>query len=86
MSVTIINPKHTSTRNASEHARIAARYEGSARELFPPLRALLLASRPVIGERVTFPHKGRNRLKPKREPIYGTPTFRNRINENGEHV
>lgn len=50
----------------------------SARELFPLLRARLLASRPYIGQREN----------PAGDitPIYGAPTFRNVIDESGRHV
>lgn len=66
------------------------RYAPSARELFPTLRDRLLASRPVIGTKATFPKVGRAQgrgLIAKTEPIYGSPTFRNVIDaETGEHV
>lgn len=52
----------------------------SAREMFPLLRARLLASRPVIG--------WTDETDPERaaQPIYGAPTFRNVIDESGRHV
>jgi hypothetical protein len=50
-------------------------YLPSARDLFPVLRERLLASRPVIG--VGWPNA---------DPIYGSPTFRNRIDENGQWI
>lgn len=53
-----------------------ARLRPSARELFPVLRERLLASRPMLGHNV-----GNRGLE-----AYGAPTFRNRINENGELV
>lgn len=48
-------------------------YSPSARDVFPMLRQRLLESRPVIGRMGT-------------QPIYGKPTFRNVIDENGQHV
>jgi hypothetical protein len=81
-------PQAVPARVARERQRIARRYQPSARELFPVLRDRLLASRPVIGTRATFP-KGspsRRSLVAETEPIYGKPTFRNRIDENGAHV
>ncbi|WP_022886402.1 hypothetical protein [Glaciibacter superstes] len=65
----------------------------SARELFPMLRARLLASRPLLepAKKVTHrpqrgvvhPRLGYNvQVAPAK---YGAPTFRNVI-ENGEHV
>lgn len=74
---------------AAEHDRINARYQASARELFPELRARLLNSRPVVGERRGGYHRdktGRRRYHGKPTPVYGAPTFRNRIDENGAHV
>lgn len=72
---TTIRPRHTSPRTASEHRRIAAKYSPSARELFVPLRKLLLASRPIIGDRKPIP--GADGIKTPLRPIYGAPTFRN---------
>lgn len=71
----------------AERARIARRYEPTARERFPVLRDRLLASRPVIGTRARFPKIGPKQgrgIVAETWPIYGAPTFRNVI-ENGEH-
>lgn len=67
-------PKAARRRANAERARIEGRYGPSARELFPVLRERLLASRPVLGT-----DRARNQ-------VYGAPTFRNVINERGEHV
>lgn len=72
---TAIHPKHTNTRNAAEHRRIAARFLPSARDLFPVLREHLLASRPIIGDMKPIP--GADGIKTPLRPIYGKPTFRN---------
>lgn len=73
-----------------ERELIEMRYEPSARDLFPAMRDRLLASRPVIGTRATFPKVGRTQgrgIVAKTEPIYGPPAFRNVIDaETGEHV
>lgn len=45
----------------------------SARELFPALQARRLAERPVIGQL-------------NGHPVYGHSTFKNVINEKGQHV
>jgi len=62
----------------TEHERIHARYQPSARELFPMLRELLLSSRPVI-ERSYRDGKVTG-------GGYGPPTFRNvlEIDEDGK--
>lgn len=65
----------TTARAAAEHRAIANRYRPSARELFPALRARLLASRPVLA--VTDEGTPRERV------VLGKPTFRNVI-EDGE--
>ncbi|WP_439593917.1 hypothetical protein [Microbacterium sp.] len=57
----------------------------SAREWFAYLRPVLLASRPIVGER-TLLHVRDSKGRPKVEPIYGPPTFRNVIDEDGHHV
>lgn len=54
--------------------RTAASIRPSAREWFPYLLDRLMASRPVIGE------------DDRGLPIFGAPTFRNVIDEHGEHV
>jgi len=74
---------------ARERQRIELRYAQDARALFPELRDRLLASRPVIGTKAKIPTTGGRRgrvLVADTEPIYGKPTFRNRIDENGVHV
>lgn len=89
MNSTTVHPRHTSPRRAREHAAIAARYQPSARELFPQLVERLHNSRPVIGEKHVVPVGA----KPNRKgvlptvavPIFGAPTFRNRI-VGGEHL
>ena len=66
----------------------------SARELFPILRKRLLDSRPLLvpAKRVTH-RPARGKVTPRRgynvqliPAQYGRPTFRNYINEKGEHV
>lgn len=60
----------------------------SARELFPILNKMRLDSRPVVGQdRGPFKldKTGRKRYLGKPTPIYGEPTFRNRI-EDGKHI
>lgn len=61
-----------------------ARLRPSARELFAVLRERLLASRPIIGYQKPLP--GAYGIASTRLPIYGRPTFRNAIDENGNHV
>ncbi len=60
----------------AERLRIESTLRPSARDLFPALRERLLASRPSLGH-----NKGRRGLE-----AYGAPTFRNRINTEGELV
>lgn len=79
---TTIHPRHTTRRNAAEHARIAKRYKPSARELFAPLRDRLLASRPIVGDMRPVP--GADGVRTPLRPIYGAPTFRNVVVE-GAH-
>lgn len=55
-----------------------ARLMPSARDLFPALRERLLASRPLLG----LIDEG----KPTEREVLGAPTFRNVIDENGNHV
>lgn len=73
-----------------ERLRVESRLRPSARDLFPHLRERLLASRPVIGSRVIVPRGAtpdrKGVIKTTTEPIYGAPTFRNRINDKGEHI
>lgn len=60
-----------------------------ARSTFDVLRQRLLASRPIIGERrvvIGVDSIGRKRYRKDPEPIYGPPTFRNKIDESGNHV
>lgn len=72
-----LHPRHLDdARMRRERRAIANRYQASARDLFPALRTRLLESRPSLGFNV-----GRRGLE-----AYGPPTFRNVINENGQHV
>lgn len=67
---------------ANERRAIEQAYEPDAREWFRYLRERLLASRPVIGTRATFPRGPRpanGALRAVTEPIYGRPTFQNRL-------
>lgn len=61
-----------------ERSMIASRYRASARDLFPALRERLLASRPLVA----LIDEG----YPEERRVYGPPTFRNVIDENGRHV
>lgn len=74
----------------AERLRIEGRLRPSARELFPANVERLMASRPVIGERVIVPRGSKpddkGVIRTSTVPVYGAPTFRNVINENGEHV
>lgn len=87
-----LHPRHlVDARMIRERRVIASRYRASARDLFPALRERLLASRPIIGTKATFPKLSLQKRAPrgiiaKTEPIYGAPTFRNVIDENGRHV
>lgn len=67
-----------------ERVAIESRLRPSARDLFGPLVERLAASRPVIGERVIVPRNARpdakGVIRTSTVPIYGAPTFRNRIN------
>lgn len=60
----------------------------SARELFEALRKRRLASRPVLqaARRVTFTDQYGRKVTHTLPPVYGEPTFRNVIDENGRHV
>lgn len=72
-----------------ERERIEGRLLPSAREWFAVLRERLLASRPVIKpEHAERPGTGGRAFdNPRIVPaVYGKPTFRNVINEKGEHV
>lgn len=70
-----------------ERLRIESRLRPSARVLFPHLRERLLASRPVLGWDVNGKRQARApRPGVKATPIYGAPTFRNRIDSKGEHI
>jgi hypothetical protein len=68
---------------------LSRRLKPSARELFPLLRARLLDSRPLLEPaRMERPGTGgrafgKGRMVPA---VYGKPTFRNVIDENGKHV
>lgn len=64
-------------RTVAERLRMVGRAKPSARDLFPPLRERLLASRPVLA----FIDEG----TPSQRVIFGEPTFRNVI-VNGEHL
>lgn len=55
----------------------------SARELFPVLRARLLASRPIVEPARQVKHEFGTIVVPA---VYGAPTFRNVIDEYGQHV
>lgn len=75
-----------------ERERLEGGLKPSAREWFPVLRERLLASRPVI-EPAKFAKvptlvdgKVRQIKKQVAPPKYGKPTFRNVLDENGEHV
>lgn len=57
-----------------ERQIIELRYEPSARERFDDLVARLQASRPILGHTRSG------------APVFGAPTFRNVIDENGRHV
>lgn len=70
-----------------ERMRAEARLLPSARDLFPQLRERVLASRPVLGWDVNGKRQARApRPGVKATPIYGAPTFRNRIDSKGEHI
>lgn len=72
-----LHPRHLrDVRQLRERRVIASRFRASARDLFPALRERLLASRPSLGFNV-----GHRSLE-----AYGPPTFRNVIDENGQHV
>lgn len=80
-----LHPRLTlDSRMARERNAIASRYRPSARERFAELRERLLASRPIIGDQK--PRPGADGIASTRLPIYGKPTFRNVIDENGNHV
>ncbi len=70
----MVAPAHLRRERERREDRLAP----SARELLPVLRQRLLDSRPVL----SIVDEG----KPSQRVVYGPPTFRNRINENGEHV
>lgn len=71
-------------RMIRERSMIAARYRASARDLFPDLRACLLASRPIVGDQKPVPYA--DGVTAPLRPVYGKTTFRNVIDENGRHV
>ena len=80
-----LHPRHlVDARMIRERRVIASRYRASARDLFPGLRARLLASRPIIGDQK--PRRGADGITSTLLPVYGAPTFRNIIDENGRHV
>lgn len=84
---TELHPRHLMSgdrRLLGERLRIAAKVKPSAREQFADLRVRLLASRPIIGDQK--PRRGADGISSPRLPIYGKPTFRNIIDENGRHV
>lgn len=67
-------------RLVQEREVLESRVAPSTRDIWPGLRARLLASRPVVGERV-HPHLTDAKGKPLREPVFGAPTFRNVIED-----
>lgn len=75
-------------RDADGHRTSTSR--PSARELFPVLRDRLLASRPVVGHTPEVWHAPKvpngQHTKTGGRPIYGKPTFQNRIDEDGNLV
>ncbi|WP_336642293.1 hypothetical protein [Microbacterium sp. MMO-56] len=70
--------------------RVESKLRPSARDLAGPLVERMLASRPVIGTRVTVPPgakpDSKGVIRTSTVPIYGAPEFRNVINTKGEHV
>lgn len=75
--------KRRSTVNPQELAVIEAGYRLSARERFALALPRVLASRPVLEQRVVVDRRSRTTTT---EPVYGAPTFRNSFNEKGEWV
>jgi hypothetical protein len=84
---TRVHPRHTrGVRQQAEHARIAAKYLPSAREVFEIANQLRLDSRPVLkaARRVVKGPDGKRLPQPVQlPPVYGAATFRNVI-EDGE--
>lgn len=84
--------KKLSKEQKQEAREIMQRRRGhkpSARQLFPVLRVWLLASRPEFRtvERVPFVFRsGQVTHRDVERVTFGAPTFRNKINERGEHV
>lgn len=80
-------------RTAASRARVEAamNLKPSARDMFAFLRPLLLDSRPLlkpaefVKRDILIGGKYRTRSVQVKPPVYGRPTFRNRI-ENGKHV
>lgn len=80
-----VHPRHlVDVRMRRERHAIASKYRASARDLFPALRERLLGSRPIIGDQK--PRRGADGITSTLLPVYGPPTFRNVIDENGRHV
>lgn len=80
-----LHPRHRrDARMIRERSMIASRYRASARDLFPALRERLLGSRPIVGDQK--PIRGADGVTAPLRPVYGKPTFRNVIDENGRHV
>ncbi|MFT4281225.1 hypothetical protein [Microbacterium sp.] len=67
-----------------ERERIERKLRPSARDLFPVLRTRLLESRPIIGDQK--PRRGADGIRTTLLPVYGKPTFRNVVDENGRLV
>lgn len=76
-------------QEAREIEQRRRRHAPSARQLFPVLRERLLDSRQEFREMELVPIVSRSGKKSFREVpriTFGAPTFRNKINERGEHV
>lgn len=73
-----------------ERLRIESKLRPSARDLAGPLVERMLASRPVIGERVIVPGDARpdskGVIRTSTVAIYGAPTFRNSLDKEGNWV
>ena len=71
-------------RELAEKVREARKIRPSARQLFTQLNQRRLDSRPITPVKRTLVADGQTIRYT--EPVYGEPTFRNIINEKGEHV